>query len=267
MSEQQWKQELWAFFESRSREVRSSKLSVEELCYISGKEPRLWTDEALFTDLVRSLREQLDLQPTHTLLELGCAAGFLARGLAPLVGRFIGVDLSVAACVVARKLELPRASFIVADGGALALPDASVDRVICHDVFTNLPDWSTANALVREMMRVVKPGGLVMVGSVPDDATKDAYQQRVYEVVKDLDTRFGPAVPLLEKRNLLARIRDRIWPVEKTNVQPKITCYYFKKSDFEQAGRDLHASWQIHEIHDRNPYKGFRYNVVYQRAS
>lgn len=261
---QQWKNELWAFFETRSRETRSRTISLEDLCYISGREPRIWTDPAVLDDLMRSLQAQLDLQPGHVLLEVGCAAGFLARGLSPMVSRYMGVDLSAEALAVARRLGVPRSSYVGGDGTGLPFRTDSIDRVICHDVFTNIPEWDVAGRIIAEMIRITAPGGRAMVGSVPDEETQEAFQERAYEVVRLLDERFGPVAPPTAKRGLWARIRDRIWPVEKTSYEPRIVCYYFKKSDFLALGDKLGVRTSIHEIHQANPYAGFRYNVVYQ---
>ena len=55
-----WRTALHAFFEERSREILSLPPSDERLCYVSGREPRLWSDPALYADLIESIRGQLE---------------------------------------------------------------------------------------------------------------------------------------------------------------------------------------------------------------
>ena len=98
------------------------------------------------------------------MLEIGSAAGFLAKLIAPHVGSFVGVDLSEDAFNVARRLRLPNARFLQADGGALPFPDETFDGILCYDVFTNFPNFSDGEPLIREMIRVAKRGRPVLVG-------------------------------------------------------------------------------------------------------
>ena len=160
-----WADQLQTFFETRARTVKGRRLSNAELCYVSAREPRLWSDERLYADLIDSIRDGLALEEDHRLLEVGCAAGFLARGLAGCVRRYVGADLAWATAAVARSLRLPGAAFVQADGACLPFADDTFDRVISYDVFTNIPDWKTAEAIVVDMVRVTRPGGRVMIGS------------------------------------------------------------------------------------------------------
>lgn len=52
---------------------------------------------------------------------------------------------------------------VVADAAALPFPDASVDMIISESVLEHVPDAETA---VKEMIRVVKPGGYLYI-SIP----------------------------------------------------------------------------------------------------
>lgn len=98
------------------------------------------------------------------LLDVGCGQG---KSFKPLQERFapqrlIGVDferacLERAAQAAAREklaVEIQRG-----DASALALPDASVDIVFCHQTFHHLTRQREALA---EFHRVLKPGGLLL---------------------------------------------------------------------------------------------------------
>ncbi|MDH5511134.1 MAG: class I SAM-dependent methyltransferase [Nitrospinota bacterium] len=123
---------------------------------------RVWLGEP-FPKMV----ELLGLLGNETILDAGCGSGFYAIKLAHKVeqGKVIGVDSSPE-MLAAFKRRANKA--IVAElteareGDITALPmDAdSVDRAFCAMVWHHIPDSLSA---AREMHRVLKPGGVVVV--------------------------------------------------------------------------------------------------------
>jgi ubiquinone/menaquinone biosynthesis C-methylase UbiE len=263
MTSDGWKQALAAFFSERADQVDSAP-TLRDLCYIAGRDPRLWTDHEIYHDLIASIVAALDVDFQSTVLEVGCASGFLARGIAPVVGAYTGIDVSQPALAVARRLHLPNATFRAADGSRLSVPDGAFDAALCYDVFTNFPTFAVGASIIREMLRVVKPGGRVLIGSIPDEATRDAYERRAAEVGAELTSRFGPPPPPpVGKATLGKRVRHLF----RTPVEPQIVCYYFHRRDFETLGAQLGCAVEITDIHPRNPYTGYRFNVTYTRTS
>jgi SAM-dependent methyltransferase len=253
-----WQRQLVAFFETRSSAVRRGRVTRAELSYVSGRDPRLWADQALYDDLVASVVAQLGLAVHHRLLEVGCAAGFLAEGLAPRLGQYIGVDLSRQALTVARSLRIPSATFVQADGGRLPFRDGAFDAVVSYDVFTNLPEREVATNLVAEMGRVVRPGGRILVGSVADEARKDELVAAVARVGSELSERCGPLPPEPSRRRWWTS-----WLPRPPEAEPAISCYYYGREEMVRAGERLGLHTHISDIHPRNPYLGLRFNVVY----
>jgi lipopolysaccharide transport system ATP-binding protein len=251
-----WKRELQLFFEHRAMELNDVP-TLEDLCYVSGRDPRLWTQPALIDDLATSIIEQSGVTPTSQVLEVGCASGFLARAIAPRVASYTGVDLAEAALEVARRLRIGNAEFRLSEGGKLPFPDDSFDAVFCYDVFTNFPHFRDGVAIIKEMVRVVRPRGKVLVGSIPDAAFREAFEARVGQVVAELGERYGPP----PSRTLVNQ------PHGETDLKPGILCYYFERDDFRVLGEEMAVQTETHEIHRLNPYFGFRYNVVYSKPA
>lgn len=97
------------------------------------------------------------------VLEIGCGLGTDGAQFARAGAAYTGVDLTAAAVELAQKhFELLglRGEFHTADAENLGFPDASFDLVYSHGVLHHTPD--TAGA-VREIHRVLKPGGRAMV--------------------------------------------------------------------------------------------------------
>lgn len=103
------------------------------------------------------------LSPGTSLLDVGCGPGSITADLAARVapGRVRGIE------AVGDPLERARATaaergvaveFAVDDGYALSDPDGSWDVVHAHQVLQHVSD---PVAVLREMRRVSRPGGLV----------------------------------------------------------------------------------------------------------
>lgn len=257
-----WKPALAAFFDGRARSIKGPP-SKEDLCFIAGRDPRLWRDQALFADMIDSIVAQAEIADAASVLEVGCAAGFIASGLAPRVRRYAGVDLAPAVLKVARQLGLPNADFKHAEGNRLPFRDNSFDAALCYDVYTNFPTFADGAGLIREMLRVVVPGGRVLVGSIPDEATAELMAQRAQAVANTLAETYGPLPARPEGDPVPRRSNDHRFG--RQPVEPQIVCYYFNRQDFEALGSELCAEVAIHDIHRRNPYFGCRFNVVYRK--
>lgn len=117
---------------------------------------------------VRLAREHLDfagLRPGHTAVDVGCGVGTVSRvmaGLAGVHGRVIGVDESAARLGEARRYASAGAAieYLPASAEHLPLDAGTADLVWSRFLFEYLPD---PDAVLREMIRVAKPGGAVVV--------------------------------------------------------------------------------------------------------
>ena len=94
------------------------------------------------------------------VLEIGCGSAPCARGLRREGADVVALDLS--AGMLARASDLGRATGVVvplvqADAGALPVRDASVD--LACSAFGGLPFVADAGAVLREVARVLRPGG------------------------------------------------------------------------------------------------------------
>jgi SAM-dependent methyltransferase len=107
------------------------------------------------------LRDTIGIQPTDTMLEIGCGVGRVGRELAPLIRHWIGTDVSdnMLAHAANRLADLPNVELVTINGTDLQpVPDAHVDAVYCTVVFMHLEEWDRYS-YVREALRVLKPGG------------------------------------------------------------------------------------------------------------
>ncbi len=111
------------------------------------------------------LRRELRLGPDDTVMEIGCGAGRVAHHLAPHVKHWIGGDVSknMLAHAAEALAGVPNVSFVELAGSDLrAVPDDSLDAIYCTVVFMHLDEWDRYR-YVREMFRVLKPGGRLYI--------------------------------------------------------------------------------------------------------
>lgn len=103
------------------------------------------------------------LSPNTTVLDVGCGIGGSSRILAKEYGFAVtGITISPGQVKRAQALtpEGVSAQFKVDDAMALSFPDASFDVVWSIEAGPHMPDKAV---FARELMRVLKPGGILVV--------------------------------------------------------------------------------------------------------
>jgi ubiquinone/menaquinone biosynthesis C-methylase UbiE len=113
--------------------------------------------------------EQADVRPEHIVVDAGCGTGRHLPELLRRSARVIGVDHSSEMLALAREKIAPeergRLELIQADLRSLPLDDRVADRVLCLQTLQHLPTHEFRLALVRELLRVLKPGGVLVVST------------------------------------------------------------------------------------------------------
>jgi phosphatidylethanolamine/phosphatidyl-N-methylethanolamine N-methyltransferase len=106
---------------------------------------------------------QLDLKPNDVTLEVGIGTG-LNLPLYPPASRLIGIDLSQEmldkAVERVQTLAMPNVTLKVMDATALDFGDNEFDKALATYTISAVPD---PVAVLREMRRVVKPGGVIVI--------------------------------------------------------------------------------------------------------
>ena len=110
------------------------------------------------------------IEPGERVVDVGCGAGMdslIAARMSGPKGQVIGVDMTPAmlqkAAAGARKAGIQNVTFREGFAEALPVADGWADVVISNGVLNLMPD---KEAGLREMARVLRPGGRLQIGDI-----------------------------------------------------------------------------------------------------
>jgi 2-polyprenyl-3-methyl-5-hydroxy-6-metoxy-1,4-benzoquinol methylase len=181
VSVEEWCRGAEEFFARRSD---WSSLQAKPFSEIS-EAPELLT---CFVQVVQGLK----LLPDMTVLDFGAGSCWTSRFLSQLGLRVIALDVSASALKMGRELyrrhpligHQPPPQFLQFDGHSFDLPDESVDRITCWESFHHVPN---PGQVIREMGRVLKPGGIAGFSEPGPEHSKAAQSQQEMRTNKVLE--------------------------------------------------------------------------------
>jgi ubiquinone/menaquinone biosynthesis C-methylase UbiE len=141
------------------------------------------TDE----DRIQRLVSAANLLGDKRVLDIATGPGYIAEAFARLAREVVGVDLTDAMLAIGKERTLQRGitnlTFRAADAQHLPFENASFDVVVCRLALHHL---QTPIAVLREMARVCRPAGTVLVEDIyaSEHPERAAYQDK-WEILRD----------------------------------------------------------------------------------
>jgi SAM-dependent methyltransferase len=156
--------EMGAFWDARARE--DAFYFVDNTgTYRDADVARFWAAGERDLDAVLAAAGAA-VQPDDVVLDIGCGVGRLTRVLAGRAAHVHAIDVSAQMLDQAREhnAHLTNVTWHHGDGTTLhPVEDDSIDAVVSHLVFQHIPDPEITLGYVREMGRVLRPGGWAVV--------------------------------------------------------------------------------------------------------
>jgi ubiquinone/menaquinone biosynthesis C-methylase UbiE len=201
-------------------------------------EPALYLDTVTATDFAQAYKKRtyalMSIRPNNIVLDVGCGTGEDVIAMARLVGscgQVIGIDKNPAMVAEGWKradgLGLP-VRFQVEDSHRLSLADN-----MCHAVRSDraVQHMDDPEAAIREMVRVTRPNGIVMI-SEPDwetltvDSANRHLTRRIANFMADRAVKHG-------------WIGRQLWRILKESglEEVKVTAFPFIITDYTTADR------------------------------
>jgi ubiquinone/menaquinone biosynthesis C-methylase UbiE len=106
----------------------------------------------------------LRLNSSDFFVDLGCGEGYLTLHLIRRAGGGVGLDLTHSALQVLKQqpdFSTANLKLVVPAGDSISLVDGCADKLLCNHVLEHILD---DDAIMQEIHRIVRPGGLVLIG-------------------------------------------------------------------------------------------------------
>jgi len=198
---------------------------VSEHIYIHGTEPSEQERLAGLNRLTNAAFIQfLDVAPGARVLEVGSGLGILANDVAASTTGVDLVGLEVSAEQLAATRPRPGVTFVQGDAHALDFPDTSFDVVYARYLLEHV---AAPDRVLREMRRVVKPGGRVAVCENDVSLMRFDPPCQKFEIAWEVFTRFQATLggDGLIGRRLYRLFRTAGFSDVELSVQPEVHWY------------------------------------------
>ena len=209
------------------------------------EEMRVWVEETVAR--IRSFHPQ-------RVLEIGCGTGLLLLRLASEAQGYVGLDISDAVLSHLKANLAPHDDLrhvVLRQGAAHELsfaPDESFDFVILNSVVQYFPNTDYLVTVMRDVLRVLQPGGHIFVGDVRSLPLLSAYHASVQLY------RASDEMPLDELRRRVCQARDN---EEELTLDPAFF-YEFAQREAKLGRVEVKLKSGSYD----NEVSRFRYDVV-----
>jgi SAM-dependent methyltransferase len=152
--------DMQSFWDERAREDAFYFVD-NRLQYGSPDVERVWQGGEEALDLLLTIAGA-SIDGDDVIVDIGCGLGRLSRATGARAARVLALDVSEEMLSRARSLndQLDNVDWIHGDGRTLhPIEDGSVDGCVSIVVFQHIPDPAITLGYVREMGRVLRPGG------------------------------------------------------------------------------------------------------------
>lgn len=178
-----------------------------------------------------------EVRPEEDVVEVGCGVGRLTRVLARRGRSVRALDISPRMLELATEncAELDNVDFVLGDGSSLTgIHDASADACVSLVVFQHIPDPAVTLDYIRDIGRVLRPGGwaVFQISNDPHLHSRRGGLERMSIILRGLTGRGprGQENPAwlgshVELDDLRAAARDGGMDVERISGEGRQFCF------------------------------------------
>ena len=175
---------------------------------------------------VKAIFKVIDIGREDCIIEIGCGAGNVIEKASTC--KLFGVDISSSVLRKARERLNEKVHLFQGDAQNLPCKDQAFTHIICSEVLEHLLDPSAA---LREMARIVKPQGAVVI-SVPNES--------MINQIKGILIRFGIFEWLFRRRGNYHEMSERMedeWHLHAFELKEWLDLFrkYFKMTHLRRV--------------------------------
>jgi len=203
----------------------------------------VWPTEKVAV-MMRTIQDGLDLNRSHSLADLGCGGGWILAKLSPQVRTAVGLDFSWNMLQNAFGF-IPRERLVQGAIGSLPFRSETFDRALCYFVLINMLDDDDVEQSILDMLRIVKKGGRLLVGQLPDKAGSPDYDRAKTEYFDYCRKHYESGTSLRDKNRVAQKLFDI--PVLKAFLSRAGVRYEIRPSfnPFYRPGAPQTVSWRF----------------------
>lgn len=158
-----------------------------DLIGITGRRPVEEEFDITVADVTVKLN--LDEPGIDSILDVGCSNGYLLHRVSGEIANRFGVDFCQVPLVQAHSL-FPEAHYCQADASVLPFQSHTFDRVLCYNMFHYLPSEDAGFKLCRELNRILKVNGRLLIGDIFTQEHKHLIPQDDFQRWSDPSRKF-----------------------------------------------------------------------------
>lgn len=125
----------------------------------------------VYRDTFNDINKKMEFRPQDVVLDLGGGCGQITKYIAERCEKVILADGAEEAVKFAKnKLKnYHNVGYSIFDITAFPLPfsDCKFDKIICYSVVHYLQDYGQFENLLKELLRISKTGGKILIGDIP----------------------------------------------------------------------------------------------------
>ena len=135
---------------------------------------------------VRRFVDSVDAPGSRCILDVGCGTGILVDPLLEVYSAascLVELDFAIEMLTEGRRKRLsPRIHHVCADARSLPFSQACFDLVLCFGVLPHLGDAAT---VIKELLRVLEPAGVLAVGHIMGSKELNALHRGLGGLIAD----------------------------------------------------------------------------------
>ena len=188
--------EYWKMYWDRHLENVANDDLFGQVLRVQNKQPQ---SEELFVKIVSNIKEKLELEADHRVLDLCCGNGLITTEIAQQCSNVVGVDFCEELVEGLKRRAPKNITAFVGDALEIKFEPGSFHRVLFAAALQHFSQVQVIK-MFKEFIFWLKPGGIVLITDILDSRRRwsfynsqereDAYFQNVMEGTPILGTWF-----------------------------------------------------------------------------
>jgi ubiquinone/menaquinone biosynthesis C-methylase UbiE len=134
--------------------------------------------EQAFKLVADNVIQLLEIDPSHVVLDLCCGNGLLSAAIEPYASQIVAADFCERLLEDVRSRTTAKTTTMIADARMVDFPPASFDRVLIAAALQHF-EQDEVIRMFRQMVRALRPRGILVATDIPDAARKWAFHDSV----------------------------------------------------------------------------------------